>query len=178
MLLNIIVLGMGPTDLGEPLTDTGMKEANLDDGCPVLAGPRLEVFEREDDVEDELGDFEDTFFGPFAGETFTNGSHRQCTMAQVDGRPQISRQAEDQAAGGQATTVAGPKPHQEDLGMDQKLAWNDHDAIRPAIVAGRVEEKDSFSVALSPKAIHSNLYKGMKRRIQDTKKAKGRSIKG
>lgn len=68
MLLNIIVLGMGPTDLGEPRTDTGMEEADLGDGFPALAGSRLEVFERVGDVKDELGSFEDTFFGPFAGE--------------------------------------------------------------------------------------------------------------
>lgn len=68
MVLNIIVLGMGPTDLGESRTDTGMKEADLDDGFPALAGPRLKVFERVGDIEDELGGFEDSFFGPFAGE--------------------------------------------------------------------------------------------------------------
>ncbi|KAF9545276.1 hypothetical protein EC957_011150 [Mortierella hygrophila] len=60
---------MGPTDLGELLKDTGMKEANLDDGFPALASPWLEVFERVGDVEDELDGFEDTFFGPIAGET-------------------------------------------------------------------------------------------------------------
>ncbi|KAF9133872.1 hypothetical protein BGX30_012129, partial [Mortierella sp. GBA39] len=77
-------------------------------------------------------------------------------MAQVEGRPQVPRQAEDQTAGGQATTVAGPKPHRESLGMDQELAWEDHDGVRPAMVEGRVEKKDSSSVSLSPKALHYN----------------------
>ena len=48
-------------------------------------------------------------------------------------------------------------PHRESLGMDQESAWQDHHAIRPAIVEGRVDEEDSSFVALSPKALDPQL---------------------
>ena len=71
VFLDVVVLGrvMGAREFGEPGTDACMEEADLDDGLPAgVAVAGLDGRERVDDVEDELGGFEDTFFGFFAGE--------------------------------------------------------------------------------------------------------------
>lgn len=71
VLLDIVVFGrvMSAREFGEPGTNARVEEADLDDGLPsgvTVAG--LDGREGVDDVEDELGGFEDTFFGSFAGE--------------------------------------------------------------------------------------------------------------
>lgn len=71
VFLDVVVLSrvMGAREFGEPGTDACMEEADLDDGLPAgVAVAGLDGRERVDDVEDELGGFEDTFFGFLAGE--------------------------------------------------------------------------------------------------------------
>lgn len=74
VFLDVVVFVGGRTlstfrDFGQAGTDAGVEEADLDNGFPALVAKAwLDGGQRVDDVEDELGGFEDTFLRSFAGE--------------------------------------------------------------------------------------------------------------